>query len=197
MHKYVTVFITLFLSSFVSSSSIAIDREKFYIGFDSGYGTLDGVCVNPFNPIIIDFICDEVTYSLMGKAGYFFTEKFGVEGFYGLAIPIDAEIRFRGTGAPPIDSRVEFFTYGVVGVGRYEIQENIYLTGKLDIHNWDQQVSSHATGYNAQGDGIDLVLGVGGSYKTLPNFSVSGGYDIFFGDDTDFKLFNLGLSYNF
>lgn len=134
---------------------------------------------------------DDTGYSLRG--GYFFSQNFGVEGFYtryGSDSDSTARVKADGFGAGVIGktnfgapAHTGFFVSGRAGVA----------LNKLDVRVFDVGSASETN--------TNLYAGVGVGYDINRNFGLSLNYDyqkpkLF---DTRFKVetLNLGLEYRF
>ena len=195
MGKYLKLFFTFILTSLISSSALAQEKGPFYAGFDLGLGTFDNGCTFPSYVVVLD--CEENTFSITGKIGYQLIDNLAVEAFYGTINPIEANFRIPTLSNLTYDAEADYSSLGINALIKYEASNDLFLTGRIGFHQWDSEATSSVARVTTSSDGTDLVLGVGGQYGFQSNLSIGGGYDIYFGDGSDFKVFNFGLTYNF
>jgi len=128
---------------------------------------------------------DDTAFRIGG--GYRVNQNFAIEGFY-----IDngeADDTVFGV----VDVSVESTAFQFQGVGFLPVSRTVDLYGKVGLGIWDSEFSAAGFG-DEDDDGIDLVFGLGASFKLSKDIDLRAEYEFAEFDDADITTIMVGLN---
>ena len=128
---------------------------------------------------------DDTAFRIGG--GYRLNENFAIEGYY-----IDnGEAEDTVFGFAEIS--VESTAFQVQGVGFLPVSPTVELYGKAGIGIWDSEFTWEGVG-DEDDDGIDLVFGLGASFKLSKDIDLRAEYEFADFEDADISTIMVGLN---
>ncbi|MCJ8268080.1 MAG: porin family protein [Psychrosphaera sp.] len=206
----------LFAAAFLYSFSViaAEDDTAWYIGTALGQVTSDRTAaelgteltstgVNVTNISVDDSrigwklnVGFDITRNVAIEAGYMDLNDVSVEMN---AVVSDPELFFNNAQKIHPNS-ADGFTLG--SVYRYNITDNIGLTGSVGLFNWEgdfstQSLNTNQTIGNDGTKGTDLYFGVGGGYQLSQDVTLSIEWEQYQLDNDKAEMWSIGLNYHF
>ena len=170
------------LSLAVASPVFADDDTGFYLGASANRLSADQKNVND-----VDFEDSDTALGL--KAGYMFTDLFGIEGGY-----LDlGDYNTRGN-SQGVNLNLDADGFYLVGVLNFSVGENWDLYGKLGAFSFDSNTS--LTGFDKSSTEVYGGLGVEYDFGTWNIFGEFSKLDTDTNDLT-FDIISLGIKYEF
>jgi len=202
---------TLIALPFTAFANDTNDDSHWYLG--SALGDVDTDLTSQRNPSATDSSVKVKTInleeSLVGwklNVGVDVTSNLAIEAGY-MDMNQDAEVNavitdpaiFSNFGNNSPTNATDGFTLG--SVYRYNITDDIGLTGSVGVFNWEGDIATQALkGNEAAGDGkggTDLYFGFGGGYKLSDDVSLSIEWEHYELNDDDTDMWSIGVNYHF
>ena len=198
-----TTIAALFLAT-ASMTAIASDASQGYIGISYSKVDIDTGISNTTGTAVLK----EDDNSIKLFAGLNIDDNFAVEGHY-----IDfGEASLSGNNGDTFVEKgttyqflttatikVEAESYGVSGLYKFNIDNDITPFLKLGLHRWEATATVNAGSVTGSGsvDGTDPFYGLGVSASVSDNIDVRAEFERFEADSEDFDYKSIGMAYNF
>jgi len=192
-----TTIAALLAASGLVVSSAAMAQAKpadtgWYAGVSVGQSSSSDACNGVSGPGVS---CDDKDTAFKIFGGYQINRNFGAElGYTDLG-----KVEAKGGG---VTASVEAKAFELVGVGRFPINNQFSIYGKLGLYRADSKGRSNV-GVSADETNTDLTYGVGVQYNFTGNLGVRGEWQRYSsvggGDigDSDVDVLSVGLVYKF
>ena len=168
----------------LSAGPAAAQGTGFYAGGSVGRTSVD-VCRKLGSGLTS---CDDTDSGFKLFGGYKFNPNFGAE----VAFVDLGEIKATGPGGT---ARLESDGLQLAAVGRFPINPQFDVFGKLGLFMWD--ISASGPGGSLSDDGTDIMIGAGVSWHFTRQLSLRGEWERFDIDGDDVDLLSVGLQFNF
>ncbi|HXJ53238.1 MAG TPA: outer membrane beta-barrel protein [Burkholderiales bacterium] len=181
----------LVVSSAAMAQAKAAD-QGFYAGVSIGQSSSSDACTGVSGPGVS---CDDKDTAFKIFGGYQINRNFGVElGYTDLG-----KVEAHGGG---VTASVESTAFELVGVGKFPINNQFSVYGKLGFYRADSKGRSNV-GVSADETNTDLTYGLGVQYNFTGNLGVRGEWQRYSsvggGDigDSDVDVLSVGVVYKF
>ncbi len=206
------LFAVLFLYSF--SVIAAEDDTAWYAGTALGQAASDSSIVELSNELTAtganttNISVDESRIGWKLNVGFEVTNNVAIEAGYMDLNEVNAELNpvvsdpelFFNNSQKINPNSADGFTLG--SVYRYDITDNIGLTGSVGVFNWEgdfntQSLNNNQSIGNDGNKGTDLYFGVGGGYQLSQDVSLSIEWEQYQLDNDKAEMWSIGVNYHF
>ena len=182
------------LLSAMSVAGVANAQEGgsgFYAGASFGYVNTDIEVLDEIQQLGYKKDEDSTAYKVV--AGYSINESYGVEAFYLDGAKLDVD-----HGTSPIKGDLKLSAFGVAGVLKTSVAENVGVYGKLGAAQLKSKINLSTQGLNVDGSDSETgaLLGLGVEYK-MEAISLKGEYEVITKGGDNIHFISAGVSYHF
>ncbi|NQZ07488.1 MAG: porin family protein [Algicola sp.] len=206
----------LFAAAFLYSFSVlaAEDDTAWYIGTALGQVTSDRTAADLRNELtttgvnVTNITVDDSRIGWKLNVGFDVTSNVAIEAGYMDLNDVNVELNavvsdpglFFNNAKKIHPNSADGFTLG--SVYRYNITDNIDLTGSVGVFNWEgdfntQSLNTNQTIGNDGNKGTDLYFGVGGGYQLSQDVTLSIEWEQYQLDNDKAEMWSIGLNYHF
>jgi OOP family OmpA-OmpF porin len=204
-NKLNTAIVSLFVAvAATSMTAVAAESSQGYVGISYSKVDIDTGISSPTGTAVLD----EKDNSIKLFAGLNIDENLAVEAHY-----IDfGEASLSGNNGDTFveggvtyqflttaSIKVEAESYGVSGLYKFNVGNDITPFVKLGLHKWEAKATVNAGSVTGSGtvDGTDPFYGLGVSASVFENIDIRAEFERFEADSEDIDYKSIGVAYNF